>query len=1154
MLDSVQAALDEGRPAAVLHGAQFRGSLWGDICDQLGLPPLGSDVLLGAMDAAAEAAEIDGRHFVLSIDALNETPIAGYWESNLPLLRSAISQWPHLSLAVSCRDTYVDVIDPSKERERFVLETHPGFAGREIEATQKYFHHYGLEAPRIPLLTPEFTVPLFLRLYCESLRDGGKADAAVGHEGRVEIFERYLSAKVARVAQRAFPQASGNFEVEQNKRRVGSVLDALLDSMAKADSEWLTVDKAVEVVATSLGGNIDRAVALVGAFENEGVFSQEPTYLRGDGDSVALRVTFQAFSDFLLLKRHLSWVAAPLGDTGFKQWLHDQASWGILEAATIVIPELYGVEVPDFLQIGPSDLEWTHDNGRRINRDRHIFESVVSMLPYRTGSSISERTIDLLNIGLKSRDINVDLYGILYMMAPQLKNPLNAVSLHHHLSRQSMPRRDRSFGFSVYHEIWDETSSITRLARWAALGPYPTYPTEVIDLAATALAWLLSSPNRFMRDWVTKALVQLLHGHLSVMQRMFERFWKVNDPYVVQRVTAVAYGCLMRGGNSDRDGAGDLAKSVLDRVFARPIRADELMLDAGRGAVEWGVEHDVLPAAALEATKRPYGLKVPGNPPLMKKLEATYDRGYPNKISESESYGTIWSSLSSWGDFGHYVVDSGMHNFSRYRHGQEKPKREAREPRIIKYKWREFERSLTPSQVTEWEQWVSHASSTPADWLFDESSPNRFTDEQWDLFHAAWTPHRSAVDDRYSGDVARRWVFRRTLSLGWTPQLFGEQDWIIARMNQGRSEHKRERWGKKYQWMAYHELLARVADNYQTSGYLGDHEPYDGLQQFIGDREIDPSLPPIDYRGLNERRGESIPTWPVSRVRFRPSLSPPLAFARYHGDIDRFVDDRASYPMAINAAQALDDTGDVWIALNGYEEQSERTDDRGAKSLNQLLYQYSALVPQKSARHDVEQMIAAWRHRSYEFDHHGHVGCCYADEIGWSRRVCPYRVDRARVIENRDKSVSVIDTTEGYTWEGNVLDCSIGEPVWATMPSFYICSRSNLRMIAEGPGWTDETGQLVATYIQPSGDRWSGNFWYGFFVRQSWLQRFLSQEGLALALVSKFERRLLDQERTYTHRHIEAWSGAILSGSGPFRAVGETFLEGGRIANQSDTD
>jgi hypothetical protein len=144
-LDAARRALDEGRPCVVLFGARFgRGNLWESICDQLGLGSLGASVLLGAMDAAGEATSLGGRRFLILVDALNESVPGDFWLSHLPALRAAVARWPHVALAVSCRDTYVDLVDEGTERRNYVQRTHPGFAGREFEATQKYFGHYEL--------------------------------------------------------------------------------------------------------------------------------------------------------------------------------------------------------------------------------------------------------------------------------------------------------------------------------------------------------------------------------------------------------------------------------------------------------------------------------------------------------------------------------------------------------------------------------------------------------------------------------------------------------------------------------------------------------------------------------------------------------------------------------------------------------------------------------------------------------------------------------------------------------------------------------------------------------------------------------------------------------------------------------------------------
>lgn len=307
----------------------------------------------------------------------------------------------------------------------------------------------------------------------------------------------------------------------------------------------------------------------------------------------------------------------------------------------------------------PTDWQ---DKAKRIRqiRTQHVFESLVETLPYRESSAITERTIELLNVSLRIVSKN-KLFQVLILLAPQPGNRLNGDGLHRYLLKLKMPQRDAWFGFATYHEIWEESSPTARLARWATQGPYPTYDSEVIELASIPLVWLLSSPNRFMRDWVTKALVELLHDHLDVMRSLVERFWTVDDPYIVQRVIVIAHGALLRSHATDRSNARHLVESVRRLVFKHPMRPDELMLDAARGAVRWAVTQELLPETRLRSIRGPYGFKVPGAPPTEATLKAKY--GYKENQPDNESYSTINFSLFTMGDFGRYVVESGIHHF-----------------------------------------------------------------------------------------------------------------------------------------------------------------------------------------------------------------------------------------------------------------------------------------------------------------------------------------------------------------------------------------------------------------------------------------------------------------------------------------------------------
>jgi len=88
------------------------------------------------------------------------------------------------------------------------------------------------------------------------------------------------------------------------------------------------------------------------------------------------------------------------------------------------------------------------------------------------------------------------------------------------------------------------------------------------------------------------------------------------------------------------------------------------------------------------------------------------------------------------------------------------------------------------------------------------------------------------VDDPgFDISVARRWILSRVLEFGWTAERFGSFNTRVSSYGYHSSQTcKPERMGKKYQWIAYHELLARLTDNFVFKGDdpAGIREPYLG--------------------------------------------------------------------------------------------------------------------------------------------------------------------------------------------------------------------------------------------------------------------------------------------------------------------------------------
>jgi hypothetical protein len=1127
-LDSVQRALNEKRPAAVLFGSQFGvGDLWSSICDQLGLPNLGADTLLGALEAVAEASSLNGRRFVFMVDAINDTRAENYWASRLPALSARFAEHPLLSLLVSCRDTYIEYVDPEGRCKRFT-RAHPGFAGREFEATHKYFEVYGLQEPRIPLLLPEFAVPLFLVTYCEGLKGEGQAAPPAGHESRVDVFERFLRVVLRRVAQR--------LSLASASPKVRAVLDVLLDEMSTTGSEYVRFDRAEELTQAALPERTEWPETGLGALLSEGLLNQELIY-EGDDRVEAVRITYQAFSDFLILRRRLEDIPAEAApDETFVAWM-SRASWGVREAAALLLPERHGVELPDLLE--PSIRAETADAQWADRKLSNLDEMAVRSFPYRRPQAVTERSIEILNRHASGAGGIRALLDVTFLCASQPDSLLNGDGLHSFLTGYSMPQRDASFGVTLYHDIFDESSPLSRLARWAAEGPYPAYEVPVVELACIPLVWMLSSPNRFARDWITKALVQLLSGHLSVAAILIERFASMNDPYVLERMVTVAYGAILRGGLAHKDQAARVANAVEQMIFGRlgKLLPDALMVDSARGIIEWAVAHELLPEASLTAARPPYGFKRPSNPPTKEQLDKLYPSG--EGTTEQTSYGSIYISVLSFGDFGRYVIESGVQHFMRTPLSQPRPLPDPpARPRLLVTHWRRFIKSLSPEQRERVEALcVDSAGETvgisPLTALREfRSSP--LTAEQSELLRKSWhTPaHRSRHDLSYPADRAQRWVFQRTATLGWTPQLFGSFDRYANRGDAGRTSHKNERFGKKYQWIAYHELLARIADNYYFSpGYSDEPETFEGLYQ-INDREIDPSLPPVPYREFQSKvvnRG----TWPPLEIDFPNVLPGVLAFQAYRGDYRTFLDDHATLPRPESVARITDAENSFWIILCAHASQTERARNReqGNEGGEQFYTLNSWLVERPQAEAAANALPVELKDDSLSrglMDRTGHVDCCYFGELGWLDVQCPHRqVDPIPLIDDEVGSISGFATTEEYLWEGSIWDCSIEERARAVLPSTFLQRSGSLRWTGSTREWFSESNAVIAnvelTLADGSADL--------LVVREVWLQDFLAAHDMVVVYGVRGERRNLDRpQKGYTWLEFEV-SGVYKDGN-----------------------
>ena len=858
LCDFARRRVAAGLPTVMLMGHRFTTSEepWRQAATHLDLQDLRADHFIGALEAAAQASEARA---LLIIDALNEGHGIDVWPEHLAPFLSRLRRSNWISVLLSVRSTYSDAVIPEQVGESAVVIEHHGFSGREYDAARTLFAHHGLEFPSAPVLHPEFSNPLFLMTICKAMSGTEEKRLPRGFQGISANFDLYLRTINRRVAERIDYDPLDNLVQEALTRFAKRLFDV--------GRHFLPRPEAREVVDAVLP-NRGHKDSLFRALVSEGVLLQDANWLDPAAGGEIVHIAYQRFADHIiadyLLSTHLDpdSPAAAFAEKGGLAFVQESWRWsGLLEALCIQVPERCSQEL---LTLAPP-------LGDHPNIGRAFLQSIV----WRDVTAFSDDTVAVLNDVLRQATYGTDVFGTLLTVSTLPGHRLNAESLDRHLRQHAMPDRDATWSRYLHYANGDE-GPVDRLLDWAT-GLQPSdreaLDSEVVDLSAIALTWMLTTANRFVRDRATKGLVALLTGRLDATTKLVDRFSDVDDPYVAERVYAVAYGVAMRC--HDPDSLRLLATTVYKSVFASGEPPPHILLrDYARGVIERAIHLGAAIDLDGELIRPPYRSTWP-KIPSEKEIDALTPRSRDRTLDRwdpEHSRNRIRTSVT-WDDFASYVIGTnfGQSDWLSVELHAEPWRSPTERMAALEASLSQPERdALSGLQAAEREapqpvprfapddgegSWAYVAGGAFAVELTErefedaqsrvEDVRSRFVASLTQVHAAEYLSIREARSDdepRLDLSIVQRYVLWRVFDLGWTVERFGEFDGMVG-FSYGRNADKAERIGKKYQWIAYHEILAYLSDHYHyRESYTYDestHE-YRGPWQ-ISRRDIDPS-------------------------------------------------------------------------------------------------------------------------------------------------------------------------------------------------------------------------------------------------------------------------------------------------------------------------
>lgn len=358
----------------------------------------------------------------------------------------------------------------------------------------------------------------------------------------------------------------------------------------------------------------------------------------------------------------------------------------------------------------------------------------------------------------------------------------------------------------------------------------------------------------------------------------------------------------------------------------------------------------------------------------------------------------------------------------------------------------------------------------------------------------------SPVVERFLSDVqkdqqvdvghALHWIYARVLELGYKDDFFAKHD-VLCRRYFDRMDHRHERIGKKYQWIALNEYLARLSDNCLLRPEWGSSvsSTYDGPWE-IAMRDIDPSC------WLEDELEAHAP---------KSSWWGPFTEPLPKGDWEEYVewvcreDDLPSYSERLKQSLWVSDpNGQRWIlAYANYSWQVEREpgEERFNDPWREMWFHVRGyLVKEPRAVLEWSRGQDFWNHWMPEWEgldvHEAFLGE-YPWHPSWkeARKRTGWRKPERRSRCRQQFLVPYVT----YTWS-NEYDHSKESKARLVLPAPWLVEAGDLRFDRSVLTWRDKTGRIVAW--DPAGifeDRP-----HVLLLDADWLAEFLNREKLGL--------------------------------------------------------
>ncbi len=1062
----------EDLPTIVVLGQDLSNMpFWPQLGELLGLEGKTSEDILGVLNAVGERK---GVRTLLLFDAINEGVGAAYWMHWMPAIIAALKSYPYIAAVFSCRDEYLPYSVPKNLMEtlpKFKVEGFTTPDERERAAIQ-YLDKKSISRPNTPWLSPEFSNPLFLKSASEALVAKGKTEFPRGFQGISKLMALYLDGLSARTSISAVNAGDLSPSLKDYVHRIAN-------RMAGDGQDFVDISTAEQYAGECFGNRQPpEGKTWLDVFIQANVFRLDAPPYSEKNDSLKppselVRFSFQRFQDFLMADSLVEKVNQQITGSDKKDLCrpefqqHGPLSFifydgspdksiqykyaGLVGALSTIYPEKLGIEfaksLPDW------EKHWK-------NRDtiQHAFgESFKS----RSLVSFTEDTRELLNL------LDEHPVDLLLEVSMTVNHPYNAECLHEHLKNFKLAERDSDWTRWVNWPSDEEFSQVDRIVSWALSSRDRPTDLEHMQLASLVLTWFLSSSYMTLRDRATKALTVLFLKNQDIFGFVLEKMHDCDDPYIIERLYAAAFGACCICQNPDR--LKSYSQSVFTKVFADQKPPVALLTrDYALGIIELAASKDALnDDIEIGDCYHPFVSDAPVFDLTKEQVEAIAGQRGGEDI--------LMSASSEGGDYGKYSIPAGVRDFLTTPLSESAPisKSEIKQifvkdvikpfpDRVEALKYYEDVLGIlgiramggaTESETVNPEQSeiTKKEARSRLEKLLDAGEKQRLVSEYF---------REDQTRDKYEKvniDQCRLWITKRAYELGWTVELFPEDRHFVS---SSRRYNDLERIGKKYQRIALDELQARLADHFWIL-WRGAKRPH--IYKYSHNevrRNIEPTILPTELRYPESDEGHVdwitepkivLPEVPETELKHWPFLEYPTT---------------AMYKKLVR----IDENKRRWLVLyemnvaeDNYENPNPYTH---SKRFEEFRFFYCVFLKKGKTAQFTEYLKRKQDLDVGSFEPRGFIDGPYLGEAFWRDTWCDKKFTGP--LWNAPTGCEFAIPSAYYRWESH-LDKTLPNGFSNYMPQKWFADELGLTMSPMGPQyWNDSDKKMIIQSQQPT--------------------------------------------------------------------------------------